>query len=223
MLKLVINNPNLLNENVSLQGCDIKPAIQNALSENSFLFDVQEISPNLYTFIAQDSDHELSCQMTLERKEHFICSGELGGVGGCLVSVMVGDFPHIDVQRLREKVLGDDYLQGILMFQFQLKILEQLLLLCDDKDAVNLALTIHDADLDYFEIYQRFVISYEEVTMTGGEQIEIVIPTDIETYDEILDFIDKIDKDLHQSLWRDQKDNPAFREYLKSYSLKLSQ
>jgi hypothetical protein len=108
------------------------------------------------------------------------------------------------------------------MFQFQLRILEQLLLFCDDKDAANLTLAIHDTDLDYLEIYRRFVISYEEVAKAREEQTEIVISTDIETYDEVLDFIDEVDKDLRQSLWRNQKTNPAFREYLKSYSLRVS-
>jgi hypothetical protein len=222
MLKLITNNPNLSNEDVLYKEQETSPATQEYPYPDPFLFSFQEISPNLFAFKAQDTDHELSCQMTLERKECFTCSGEEIEEEGCLVPVMSCDFPHIDVRKLQEKVLGDAYLQGILMFQFQLRILEQLLLFCDDKDAANLTLAIHDTDLDYLEIYRRFVISYEEVAKAREEQTEIVISTDIETYDEVLDFIDEVDKDLRQSLWRNQKTNPAFREYLKSYSLRVS-
>jgi hypothetical protein len=138
------------------------------------------------------------------------------------VPVITCDFPHIDVQKLQEKVLGDQYLQGILMFQFQLRILEQLFLFCEGKDAVNLILTIHDADLDYLEIYRRFVISEEEIITERGEQTEIVISTDIETYDEVLDFMDRVDRDLRRTLWRGQKVNPAFQKYLIDHSLPVN-
>jgi hypothetical protein len=102
------------------------------------------------------------------------------------------------------------------MFQFQLKILEQLYLFCEWKEAVKLVLTTHDANLDYLEIYSRFFVSEEQVAMPMGERTRIVIPTDVDIYDEIVDFMDELDKDFCKTLWRDQKENPAFREYLKS-------
>lgn len=104
------------------------------------------------------------------------------------------------------------------MYRFQLKILDQILLFCDEKDAVNLTLSISDSDLDYLEIYRRFFTSEEKVITARGEQTQIVIPTDIETYDGVLDFIDEIDKSFRQSLWHGQKINPAFRKYLIHYS-----
>jgi hypothetical protein len=221
MLKLIVNNSNTFHRDALSKEIGIKQTVSNYSSQNSFLFDFQETSENLYAFRAQDLDHELSIEMNLERKERFSCSDE-GGEEDYLVPVITCDFPHIDVQKLQEKVLGDQYLQGILMFQFQLRILEQLFLFCEGKDAVNLILTIHDADLDYLEIYRRFVISEEEIITERGEQTEIVISTDIETYDEVLDFMDRVDRDLRRTLWRGQKVNPAFQKYLIDHSLPVN-
>lgn len=209
MLNLIINNSDPLNENISLQEPGTKPTIQEVSCENSFLFAFQEISPNLYAFNAQNPEHELSWQMSLERKEHFTCSGEGCEEASCLVSVMAWVFPHIEGQKFQGKALGDGDLQGMLMCRFQLKILDQLLLFCDDKDAATL--TILDSDLGCVEVYRRFFISEEKVTTARGEQTQIVIPVDIETYDEVLDFIDEIDKELRRLLGRDQNVNPAFR------------
>lgn len=221
MLKLIINNSNTFHRDALSKEIKIKQTVPNLSSQNSFLFDFQETSENLYAFRAQDLDHELSIEMNLERKERFSCSGE-GKEEDYLVPVITCDFPHIDVQKLQEKVLGDQYLQGILMFQFQLRILEQLFLFCERKDAVNLILTIHDTDLDYLEIYRRFVFSEEEIITERGEQTEICISTDIETYDEVLDFMDRVDRNLRQTLWRGQKTNPAFQKYLIDHSLPVN-
>jgi hypothetical protein len=119
--------------------------------------------------------------------------------------------------RNQGKVMENHYLQGIIMYQFQLRILEQLLLFCEGQDAANLTINIHDNDIDYLEIYRRFFVSEEKVITARGEQTQIVIPTDIETYDGVLDFMDEIYRNFRQSLWREQRTNPAFQKYLMCY------
>jgi hypothetical protein len=219
MLKLIINNTHLFDGKDSSQHSGMKQSFPQGASQNSFLFDFQELSKNLYAFRAHDCIHDLACEMHVELKERLVYPENAREEEGYLAPVAACDLPHIDIQKLEGKVLGDEYLQGILMYQFQLKILDQLLLFCDDKDAVNLTLTISDADLDYLDIYRRFFVSEEKVITARGEQTQIVIPTDIETYDEVLDFMDEVDKNFRQSLWRDQKVNPAFRKYLMDISL----
>ncbi len=222
MLKLIVNNSSTSHRNALSGNFEIKQGISSLSSQNSFLFDFQEISENLYAFRAHDYVHDLTCEMHVELKKNLVYPQDAREEEGYLAPVAACDLPHIDVQKLQGKVLGDEYLQGIIMYQFQLKVLDQLLLFCDEKDAVTLTLTISDSDIDYLEIYRRFFTSEEKVITARGEQTQIVVPTDIETYDDILDFIDEIDKSFRQSLWRDQKINPAFRKYLIEYSLSVN-
>lgn len=45
------------------------------------------------------------------------------------------------------------------------------------------------------------------------------MPTDVGAYDELIEFIDELEQDFQQSLWRDQKSDPIIRQYLKSQAL----
>lgn len=191
-----------------------------ATLSNSFLVHIKELSQNLHSFMAKDYTHELLCEMPLEVKEIFVSLEDEGEDGGYLAPVVACSFPSINLQKLNEKTGFDGYLQELLMGQFQLKILEQLLLFCEQHDTVNLMLNfkdaVNDADLDYLKFYRRFLVSEEQVTTSRGEETQIMIPTDVDTYDSIVDFMDKIDREFRCALWRGQSINPAFRDYLKS-------
>lgn len=217
MLKLIVNNTNPIHKNALSQGLEAKPTPALSPHQNRFIVDFQGLSQNLFVFRAQDFDHDLTCEMTLELSEGFAISEE----EEYFVPIMTCNFPSIDVSRFNEKVCFDEYLQGILMLQFQLNILEQLFLFCEEKDAVNLTLTFIETDLDYLEIYRRFFIFEEEIITARGVQTKIVIPTEAKTYDDVIDFMDDVDTDLRQTLWHGQKLNPAFRKYLINHSLSV--
>ena len=221
MLKLIVDNTHSSNGKVLSQKLETKLTIQKSLPQNSFLVDFQELSLNLYVFRAQDLNHKLACEITLELKEGFVYSKEESEEDEYLVPIIACNFPSIDLQRFNEKVGWDEYLQGILIIQFQLKILEQLFLFCEVKNAVNLLLTINNAKFDYLEIYRRFFISEKQVITARGRQTEIVMPTDVETYDKMIAFMDEVNKDFRQTLWCEQKNNAAFRKYLKEHSLSV--
>ncbi|MCE3230250.1 MAG: hypothetical protein K0R52_178 [Alphaproteobacteria bacterium] len=89
------------------------------------------------------------------------------------------------------------------MFHFQLKILEQLLLFCEEKAAANLVLTVKDANLAYLGIYSRLIATAKKVTTAREEQTEIVMPTDVETCDEIVDFMNDAEKQFRKTVWRE--------------------
>jgi hypothetical protein len=208
MAKLTVNHTPSPNRNVLLQGTETKPLSLN----DSFLVDFQEFLPNLYVFRAKDYTRELLCEMTLELKEILLSLEEEGH----LAPVVACSFPSLSLQKLNEKVGFDGYLQRMLMVQFHLKILEQLLLFCEQQDAANLILTVKDADSSSLEIYRRLLVAEEPVNVSGEEQVQVVIPVDGETYDKVIDFMDKIDREFRCALWRGQSINPIFREYLKS-------
>jgi len=189
-----------------------------ATLSDSFLVHTQEFSPNLHVFRATDRDRALRCEMVLEVKESLVILEKDDEEGAYLAKVVSCSLPGISLEKLNEKTGFDSYIQGILMLQFQLKILEQLLLFCEQQGAVSIILILHDDMLDYFEIYSRFFVMEERMATPRGEQTRIEIPTDADTQNEIIDFMDDLEKDFRKILWREQKANPAFRDYLKSYS-----
>lgn len=210
MLNLIITHP--FKGNILPQKRETPPL------DGSFICDFQEFSPNLYAFRVKDPTHELDCELILEVKKSFLCLEEEGEKHSYLAPVVACGFPTINLQRFNEKTGFDTYFQRLVMAQFQLNILEQLLLFCNQNDADNLVLTINEEYLDYLEIYRCFFVSARQVTTARGEQTEIMIPTDTNTYDRVVDFIDKIDREFRCTLWRMKSCNPVVREYLKSNS-----
>jgi len=190
----------------------------NELSPTTFLSHWKEISPNLCIFRFHDLHHDLSCEMILELKSNFVPS-EKKGEKDHFVLVLTGGFPDIDIQRLQRKVPWDDYLHVALVIRFHLKILEQLLLFCKERDVTNLFLRFGEDNLDYMEVFRHFYSFEAQVLTPKGEQTEIVIPTNSETYNELFNFMGRLGHDFRQNLWRDQKINPAYRQYLKYLSL----
>jgi hypothetical protein len=197
-----------------------KPSVQfNDSSQDSFLFNIHEISQNLYKMRFHDLSHQLYCEITLELKNSLMYGDEPYEEDGTLEVVIAGNFPTIDMQGLNQIVHNNEYLQGMILIKFQLKILEELLLFAKNKDAGYLFLNFNEANYDYVEIYQRFIVSQESNLSASGEQIELVMPTDVGTYDELIEFMDELEQDFQQSLWRDQKSDPIIRQYLKSKAL----
>ncbi len=218
MLKLIPNAPKALQQNSSGNHKE-EHTPPNNFSPASLLSHFQELSKNLYVFSFHDIHHELSCEITLELKNNFALTEKDGHEDSHFVPVLSGDFPTIDLQRLQCKVPWDDYLHVLLVIRFHLKILEQLLLFCQEKDVLNLTLTFEEANLDYMEVFRHFFIAEAQVLTATGEQTKVLIPANEETYEELFQFMERLAHDFRQNLWRDQKINPAFRQYLKYLSL----
>lgn len=214
MAKLTVHDSFSSNRSVLSQEFELKLAPPNT----SFLVHFQEFSPNLHTFVAKDYTHELDCETTLEVKEIFVAPEEEGEEGGRLTSIVSCNFPAISLEKLDKTTGFDWYIQELLIGNFQLKILECLLLFCNQNNADSLILTVsdtvHGADLDYLKIYRRFLVSEEQVNTSKGREGQLMIPVNMGTYDKVLDLMDKIDREVRCSLWRGQSVNPAFRKYL---------
>lgn len=187
--------------------------------EQRFMSDFQEVSPKLFSFYAQNASHDLRCSLLLEIQDVFALEEEGYPQEDGLAPMLVGDFPAIDEQRLFDKVHGDEYLQGIFIIRFYLNILESLLLFCEEQDAIGLMLTVDENCLDAMEIYREFIATETQVFTDKGAQTQIMISTSAETYDALLDFIDRVDQDFCQTLWRNQRENPIIRRYLKFHAV----
>lgn len=188
----------------------------NSYAHPALVVDIKEITTELYTANFYDMLHALNCEIILEKRSRFAHIDDHYEEGKSIETFLVCNFPQIDTQRLGSLICCDEYLQAMLIIQFQLNILEQMLLFCEEQGATYLTLNFNDSSLDYLEIYQNFIISQEEIITSQGEQTEIVIPSDVCTYDDLLDFMDNVKHEFLQTLWRDQKVNGAYRTYLKS-------
>ncbi len=213
-----INNayflPHSLDGNALSQGLEPKLVP----SSNSFLVHIQEFSQNLHVFTAKDYAHELLCQMVLEVKEILLPMNEREEKSTNLAPVVACNFPSINLEKLNEKKIFGTHIQGMLMCQFQLKVLEQLLLFCDKQGATNLILMIKDKNLAYLKTYSRFTISEKQVITPKGQYMQIVIPKNAGIYNKVLGSMEQLDKQFRYTLWRRQRYNPAIRGYLRSNS-----
>lgn len=217
MLKLIVNNDQLSYSNISQHLPSAKDNSKTASNTQRFLFDFQALSHNLYTFRAFDFNLHLNCEMTLEIKEGLTFSNHEIDADEYIVPIMNCDFPSIDVGEFNEIVSWDDYLQGMLMIQFQVRILEQLFLFCQDKNVEHVFIFFNKEDIDYVDIYGRFLITEEEIISSKGEQIKIEIPTSTLNYDHLLEFMDDLELNLRKALWRKQKSNRAIRHFFKQH------
>jgi hypothetical protein len=181
-----------------------------------FFCDFKEISPQLFSFYAQDASHGLVNFFSLEIQDSFdpILTSDAPSV-----SVLTCDFPAIDGYQLSKIVLGDEYLETVLMFQFHLKVLDALFLFGMDRDIEGLTLTVDRDCADRLYAYSDFVVSKAHVMTKKGRQTQLTIRTDAQTYDALIELIEVMEDGFRQSLWREQRDNPAIRLYLKSHAL----
>jgi len=186
------------------------------LNTPGFFCDFKEISHKLFSFYAQDASHGLVNSFSLKIQDNSnptLASGEPS------TPVLVCDFPTTDGSQLSKIVLGDEYLEAILMFQFHLKVLEALFLFGMDKGTESLILTVDRDYTDWIHAYSDFIVSKGQVMTKKGMQTQLTISTDMQTYDALIELMEIMDDGFRQSLWREQRDNPAIRLYLKSHAL----
>jgi hypothetical protein len=184
-----------------------------------FVSEITQISARQYMFAAQDAAHRLQCSFMLEIQDVLDAQNEALPLEDRVIPQVVGNFPAIDGELLAEEVWEDDYLQGILTIQFYLKILEALILFCEDKSAGGLVLTVDEGYIDLVDVYEDFIAGQMQVITENGEKTQIVIPANVGVYDLLIDFMDQFNRDFHRTLWRDQRQNSAIRHYLKSHAV----
>lgn len=205
MLKLIVSNADLRAE--------LPPQPQKTITPDSrisFAAEVRLKGSHLYEMMVQDPSHYLNCDLVLEREESY--EEYRGGAVIC-------HFPKISDEQLKEFIEEDDTLYEIIMIQFQMKILEQLLLFCANHHASKLIIYTDDAQAEELGIYQDFLIYQDQTCTENGEQMEMIISTDQQTFDAWVDFMKETNLKFQQELWREQRSNPTIRDYLKSHPL----
>lgn len=161
----------------------------------------------LYKMTIKDPSHYLECSLTLEVQEN-LNNDEEGKV--------ICRFSPLNDDPLNDLVMKDETLFGLILVQFQMKVMEQLLLFCSDRCASQLTIYITDEQAEKFGIYEDFLIHQKQIQTTFGKQTEMVMPADQEAFDAWVNFMDKTSRDFRQTLWKDQRGNPVIQFYLKS-------
>lgn len=193
-LKLVVSNSAPVQDS---------PVSQPMPSNAGFSAEVKKRGFDLYEMTIQDPFHSLECELILDLERN----------GSEIIAVC--HFPSI-LNKSHKLLDEDETLYGIIMVQFQMKILEQLFIFCTDHNASQLSIYMDDDQAEGFGVYQDFLTHCDETLTEKGEQTEMVIPTDQKTFDKWHSFMKKTNLEFEQGLWREQRSNPVIRYYLKS-------
>jgi len=206
-LELVVSNPNPLQEpsssGIILSNNHINP---------SFKSEVYVRGPNLYSLLVCDPSHYLECELILETEER-------QALDSLEPVAVICHFPNISDEKLQDHICLDDTLYGIIMIQFQIKILEHLLLFCANHYASKMIIFADDGQAEALGVYHDFFFFFYQTLTFKGEKTEMVIPADPTTFDACIDFMQKIAMDFRQTLWREQRSNPIIRQYIKNHLL----
>lgn len=198
-------NPKQLKLVVSNSVSPLKSSLSYIKNSNTgFTSEVRMKSPSLYSLIAHENFHYLSCELILE----------LEADESDTLSVTC-DFPYIDSDVLNHFVSEDEELLEMILIQFQMKILKQLLSFCISYKATNLIICINEDEIETLGIYQEIISYVDKIPGKQGILSELVIQTNKKTFNHWNNFMNDVNKNFRQTLWKDQKENPAIREYLK--------
>ena len=201
-LRLVVSNPSFPPSQ--------KSTITSSNLTSCFDSEVHVKGPNLYGMSLQDQPYSLKCDLILE-VEDAPDDFESGTV--------ICHFPIIEGDELNSLVEEDETLFGMIMIQFQMKIMEQLLLFCGNHSANTLVIYTDDVQAEELEIYYDFLGQKDQVINERGEVTELIIPSHREAFDNWIDFMDEVNLKFRQTLWSEQSTNPTIREYLKYHPL----
>ena len=171
-----------------------------------FTAEVCFIGAQVYTMTARDLSHYLSCELALEIRE---CEDESA------FGDVICRFPVIDEEYLGAFVWDDATLMALIMTQFYVKVLEQLLLFCANHNALQLVIHVNPLEASNLDVYKEFSVHREQVLTHQGRKIALVIPPDRATHDKLIAFMEKITADFHKTLLKEQRDNSIIRQYLK--------
>jgi hypothetical protein len=205
-LKLVVSNPAPVEEKPFSPFILARP--MEGFSATVKTVCIKDSPLILYEMMAKDPSHYLECELALEVEE---------GLDDDEEGKVICHFPPIDDALLNKLVMEDETLYSFILIQFQMKVMEQLLLFCSDQCASQLTIYMDDDQAEKFGIYESFLVRQDKiVTVNGEQQTEMVMPADQETFDVWVDFMDQTRQNFQQTLWKDKKINPVIPFYLKS-------
>lgn len=203
MLKLISSNPTF-----NIEFYEKPQKIIQPIERIPFASEVLPQGPNLYVIRAQDLSHYLECDLTLEVED---------GQDENEPNSVICHFPNIADEDMNRFINYDETLYDILMLEFQMKVLKQLLHFCTTHYASILTIYADDAQADTLKIYRDLLNSTNPTFPQNEERAEIIIKLNQYTMDSWTNFMNQAILEFKQTLWQEQRINPAIRLYLKSH------
>ncbi|MCE3230996.1 MAG: hypothetical protein K0R76_1550 [Alphaproteobacteria bacterium] len=195
-LKLVISNPP-----------PDKTLFNTKDSNTGFAAEIQKIGHSHYALIAHDPFHHLGYRIVLELHDNQDEEGPKS---------VTCHFPDMVAEELNQFVGEDETLYALILIQFQMKILTQILLFCQDLNVLNLIIYANDTSEGHaLGIYDILVAYEDRIPTLAGTKTQMVIPVTRKTFNKWVDHMKQANQDFRQALWEDQRCNPSIQAYLK--------
>lgn len=189
-------------------------------NKESFCLEFNKVSLNLYSLHARDNINSLFSSIKLSREYALNPFLDCYSEEIYQTPMLVCDFPAIEGQSIIESVLRDEYLLGMVLIQFYLKILEALFVFSDEIGAEGLILNVYEDHQDFIEIFRDFIVMETlQEDQDNGYQTQLIISNNLEAYDHLIDYQEHLHIEFIRNLWRDQSTNSAIRQYLKRTAL----
>jgi hypothetical protein len=201
-LKLVVSNPPPHQTTQSYK----------EISKAGFSSEVQKRGSYLYSLLVRDSSHYLECELFLEAQKR-------KDANDLEPLAVICHFPNISDEKLNDYVWEDEILLGMILIQFQMKTMEQLLVFCSNQHASNLIIYTDDTEAESLEIYREFLLTEGRSLSQVTDNFEIIIPINEQIVQKWDQYMKKVNIQFRQTLWREQRLNPAIHQYLKIHPL----
>jgi hypothetical protein len=182
------------------------------LSKTGFNTKLQSHGPSVYCMTANDPSHLLNCEIFVEVFEDINDDHNETKVVSC-------HYPIIPIESLSQYVWEDEVLTSMILVSFQMKIMQQLLFISNNHYASLLRIYAEEDQVDSLEIYRNFLEDEGVPQNHWRDAAQLVIPVNEQTIQAWEDFMNSVTLQFHQTLWRDQRMNPAMRQYLKDHPL----
>lgn len=189
--------------------CEEETTSFDGTSNQGFSAQIRKRGGSLYTLVARDPAHHLECSIDLEVQEN---------PKGLKPPSVICRFPDMPAEGLYKIVGEDETLLGMVLIQFQLKVLESILLFCAEHLAIKLLVyTTYITEEDHvLGVYSNLATREDVVHTQDGDKVQITMPAGSRTFDKLVDLMDDVRLRFTQGLWREQRTNPVIRRYLKS-------
>jgi hypothetical protein len=199
-------------------GLQSSPAQSVKSEKNPFYADFVDISTDLYGGMFHDSVHGLKHSVILDLRMYW-ASFQPDFNDKITLPAMACEFLPVDATGMAEKIMPDDYIYHAVFIQFQLQMLEKILLFSREKEAASLVLVFNRNTRDNIEIYREYITLEQDVITPSGQEIHAYIPVCASLCTQVAETLGRLGQDFRQTLWRNQKINKAQQHYLHSHPL----
>jgi hypothetical protein len=198
-LRLVVSN-------VISNAIPVAPQKSEPIRSTDFVAKVRKRSPYNFVLAARDYFHYLNCDVSLALEEN-----EKSKVAP--VSVIAEFLPICD-DALADFIDGDEELLGMILIQFHMQVLRNLLLFCLSHEAKTLMICINEHQARELRIYDDFIKRVDEISIKNEIAIRLEIPVHAKALNQCDDLIDGIVNKFRKMLWEEKGSNPTMWDYL---------